>query len=84
MPKARSTGIDPASTKPSRMPDRVITGSSALGSACSVITIRPVSPFARAVRTKSSRITSSREERAMRVIYAAWPRPSTTAGPMMI
>ena len=48
---ARSTGIEPASTKPSRMPDSVITGRSALGRACSVMTRRLFRPLARAVRT---------------------------------
>ena len=51
VPNARSTGIEPASTKPSRMPDSVMTGSSALGSACSAMTSRLLSPLARAVRT---------------------------------
>src|SRR5215831_6142342 len=51
VPNARSTGIDPASTKPNRMPDSVMTGSKALGKACSAMTSRLLSPLARAVRT---------------------------------
>jgi hypothetical protein len=67
-PKACSTATEPPSTKPSRTPEMVITGSSALGSACRITTRPSLSPLARAVRTKSSPMTSSRQERDMRAM----------------
>ena len=67
-PKAVSTATEPPSTKPSSTPEMVITGSRALGSACRMTTSPSRSPLARAVRTKSSLMTSSRHERDMRAM----------------
>ena len=50
-PKACSMGMEPASTKPMSTPDRVMTGSRALGSAWRLTTRRSMTPLARAVRT---------------------------------
>ena len=43
-----------------------MTGRSALGSAWRITTMPSFNPFARAVRTKSSPMTSSRHERDIR------------------
>ena len=56
------------------------TGRSAGRSACFHTTRRSGSPFARAVRTKSWRITSTVPARARRAITAAWGSASVTLG----
>ena len=67
-PKACSTATEPPSTKPSSTPEIVITGSSALGNAWRITTSPSRKPLARAVRTKSSLMTSSRHERDIRAM----------------
>ena len=83
-PNACSTATDPPSTKPSSTPEIVTTGSSAFGSAWRITTIPSRNPFARAVRTKSSPMTSSRQDRDIREIYAPCASPRTRAGPITI
>ena len=56
----------PASTVPICTPRMVTTGRSALRSTWPIVTWRRDRPLARAVRTKSSRSTSSIEERMTR------------------
>ena len=67
-PNACSTATEPPSTKPSSTPEIVMTGRSALGKAWRITTSHSRSPLARAVRTKSSLMTSSRHERDMRAM----------------
>ncbi len=72
--------IAPASKRPTWSPTTVSTGSSALRSACRMITTRRDSPFASAVRMYSRDSTSSMEARVIRAMTARGIVASASAG----
>src|ERR1700723_2769307 len=75
-----STSTAPAIRKENCRPMMVTIGTSELRTACRQSTWPAVNPFARAVRMKSSPVTSSPAERVTRVRTAAWGNASATAG----
>ena len=75
-----STTIAPAIRLANCRPMMVRMGTSALGSACRQSAARRDTPFARAVRMKSSPSASSTADRVTRVRIAACTTPSAIAG----
>ena len=80
--KTVSTTIEPPSRNPNCNPIIVTTGISALRNVCRRITTGSESPLARAVRTKSSWMTSTNDERVKRAMTAATAAPSVAEGRM--
>jgi hypothetical protein len=78
--KTFSTTIEPPSRKPNCSPIMVTTGMSALRMPCLITTRTSSSPFARAVRMKSSPRISTNEERVKRAMIAATAAPSVIDG----
>ena len=75
-----SVTTDPPSNSPARMPVIVTTGISELRATCHRNTVPGISPLARAVRTWSSRSTSSIPDRSSRAMEAVVKVPSVSAG----
>ncbi len=82
--KTSSTTTVPPSRMPICRPATVITGISALRSACLRITSRPARPLAAAVRMYSEPSTSSMQERVVRAMLAALAVPRQRAGSTMM